>query len=43
MIPKSIVSDEDRQIGKKFRHAANYDMQKGTAGGKRWSVGVESE
>jgi DNA polymerase len=30
-ILKSIVSDEERQIGKKFRHAANYDMQKRTA------------
>lgn len=28
---KGLINDEQRQIGKKFRHAGNYDMQKRTA------------
>ena len=30
-ILKGLINDEDRQIGKKFRHAGNYDMGKRTA------------
>lgn len=28
---KGLINDEDRQLGKKFRHAGNYDMGKRTA------------
>ena len=28
---KNLINKEDRQLGKKFRHAANYDMGKGVA------------
>lgn len=30
-ILKGLINDEDRQLGKKFRHAANYDMGKRVA------------
>lgn len=29
---KPVITEEERQIGKKFRHAGHYDMQKRTAG-----------
>jgi uracil-DNA glycosylase family 4 len=42
-ILKSFINDEERQIGKKFRHAGNYDMQKRTAaenaGVSEWLAG----